>query len=70
MTLVLFFHVAAATFMGQILQQFSCSYSGDCNIKQGICNEYNSHELAFRMLAAAFVCVLYMGKKKDKQELQ
>lgn len=64
MTSVLFFLVATAAFTGHILRQFSCSYSGDCNIKQSTCNKYNSHELAFRMIAAAFVCVAYIGKKK------
>lgn len=60
MSSVLFFRVATAAFIGQILQQFSCTYSGDCNIKQSICNKYNSHELAFSMIAAAFVCVTYI----------
>lgn len=36
----------------------------ETNLKQHICNKYNSHELAFGMIAAAFVCVTYIGKKE------
>lgn len=67
MTSVLFFHVAAAAFVGQYLSGFAVLYSGDCDMKQSVCNKYNSHELDFRMIAAAFVGVMYIGKRRTNR---
>lgn len=54
MTLVLFSRVATAAFPGQLLQQFSCPYSGGCNSKLGLCNKYST--IGVQEDAAAFVC--------------
>lgn len=36
-------------------------------MKQSVCNKYDSHELDCRLIAAAFVGVTYIGKRRTNR---